>query len=256
MNPSAHNTVPQIHAVSWPFSSSNSNGKEKDWESGFHYYGARYYWSEVLTGWLSVDPMMDKYPGISPYAYCIWNPIFLVDPDGSFPIQEHFSMVWKESKGLGINFSDRMNLCYGASIQSDLFHYKRTMVHLDGFNQSGPNNPADLQSAYNNAIGDYSHFISQGDYRNAGEALHTIADFYAHSNYIEKYAEYAEKNNLSSDINDIPTFSEAQKDENLMFFLNGQLKTGIFPDDKNNLENSHKGMTKDRPKSAKVRCLC
>ena len=26
-------------------------GKEKDWESGFHYYGARYYWSEVLTGW-------------------------------------------------------------------------------------------------------------------------------------------------------------------------------------------------------------
>jgi hypothetical protein len=26
------------------------NGKEKDYESGFHYYGARYYWSEVLTG--------------------------------------------------------------------------------------------------------------------------------------------------------------------------------------------------------------
>ena len=61
---------------------SNFNGKEKDYESGFHYYGARYYWSEVLTGWLSVDPMMDKYPGISPYAYCAWNPVKLVDPDG------------------------------------------------------------------------------------------------------------------------------------------------------------------------------
>lgn len=58
------------------------NGKEKDYESGFHYYGARYYWNEVLTGWLSVDPMMDKYPNISPYAYCAWNPIKLVDPDG------------------------------------------------------------------------------------------------------------------------------------------------------------------------------
>jgi len=58
------------------------NGKEKDWESGFHYYGARYYWSEVLTGWLSVDPKADKYPGISPYAYCGWNPVKLVDPDG------------------------------------------------------------------------------------------------------------------------------------------------------------------------------
>ena len=58
------------------------NGKEKDHESGFHYYGARYYWSEVLTGWLSVDPMMDKYPSISPYNYCMWNPVKLIDPDG------------------------------------------------------------------------------------------------------------------------------------------------------------------------------
>lgn len=58
------------------------NGKEKDHESGFHYYGARYYWSEVLTGWLSVDPMLDNYPSISPYAYCAWNPVKLVDPDG------------------------------------------------------------------------------------------------------------------------------------------------------------------------------
>ncbi len=58
------------------------NGKEKDYESGFHYYGARYYWSELLTSWLSVDPMADKYPNISPYAYCAWNPVKLVDPDG------------------------------------------------------------------------------------------------------------------------------------------------------------------------------
>lgn len=48
----------------------------------FHYYGARYYWSEVMTGWLSVDPMMDKYPSINPYAYCAWNPVKLVDPNG------------------------------------------------------------------------------------------------------------------------------------------------------------------------------
>ncbi len=58
------------------------NGKEKDYESGFHYYGARYYWSELLTGWLSVDPMVDKYPNISPYNYCMWNPINVVDPNG------------------------------------------------------------------------------------------------------------------------------------------------------------------------------
>ena len=36
-----------------------------------------------MTMWLSVDPMADKYPSISPYAYCAWNPVKLVDPDGN-----------------------------------------------------------------------------------------------------------------------------------------------------------------------------
>ncbi|MEI6697267.1 MAG: hypothetical protein WCO13_14530 [Bacteroidota bacterium] len=31
---------------------------------------------------LSVDPLSDKYPSISPYAYCIWNPVKFVDPNG------------------------------------------------------------------------------------------------------------------------------------------------------------------------------
>lgn len=35
-----------------------------------------------MAGWLSVDPMSDKYQSISPYAYCVWNPVRLVDPDG------------------------------------------------------------------------------------------------------------------------------------------------------------------------------
>ena len=26
--------------------------------------------------------LADKYPGLSPYAYCGWNPVKLVDPDG------------------------------------------------------------------------------------------------------------------------------------------------------------------------------
>ena len=42
---------------------------------------ARYYNSD-LSIWLSVDPLADKYPNLSPYTYCADNPVKLVDPDG------------------------------------------------------------------------------------------------------------------------------------------------------------------------------
>jgi RHS repeat-associated protein len=57
-------------------------GKEKDSETGFYYFGARYYDPSISGLFLSVDPMSDKYPSISPYAYCAWNPVKLVDPEG------------------------------------------------------------------------------------------------------------------------------------------------------------------------------
>ena len=77
-----------------------STGKELDAETGYSYFGARYYAPTSLATWLSVDPMSDKYPSISPYAYCAWtrptgghehllikfdlvnNPLRIVDPNG------------------------------------------------------------------------------------------------------------------------------------------------------------------------------
>ena len=56
-------------------------GKERDAETGYDYFGARYY-SSSLGIWLSVDPMSDKYPSLSPYVYCADNPMRLVDPKG------------------------------------------------------------------------------------------------------------------------------------------------------------------------------
>ena len=57
------------------------SAKERDSETGLSYFGARYYSSD-LSIWLSVDPMSDKYPSLSPYVYCADNPVKLVDPNG------------------------------------------------------------------------------------------------------------------------------------------------------------------------------
>ena len=68
------------------------SAKERDTETGLSYFDARYYSSD-LSIWLSVDPMSDKYPSLSPYVYCADNPVRLVDPNG-----EDYVVVVDEKK--------------------------------------------------------------------------------------------------------------------------------------------------------------
>ena len=70
-----HSSLITVH------SSHTFSAKERDAETGLSYFGARYY-SVDLSIWLSVDPMSDKYPSLSPYVYCADNPVRLVDPNG------------------------------------------------------------------------------------------------------------------------------------------------------------------------------
>ena len=57
-------------------------GKERDAESGYDYFGARFL-STQLGIWITPDPLLDKYIFASPYMYCNGNPIKYVDPDGN-----------------------------------------------------------------------------------------------------------------------------------------------------------------------------
>jgi len=85
------------------------NGKELDAETGYYYYGARYYNPRVSL-WLNVDPLADYNPfyndqayidgehngGIynsfnnNPYIYCYQNSVILVDPDGKQTLPQLF----------------------------------------------------------------------------------------------------------------------------------------------------------------------
>ncbi len=56
-------------------------GKERDAETGYDYIEQRYYWNSG-SFWPRVDPLVDKYLNLSPYAYCHGNPLKYVDPDG------------------------------------------------------------------------------------------------------------------------------------------------------------------------------
>ncbi len=56
-------------------------GKERDGESGYDYFGARYYDARIGR-WLSVDPQWNPLASTSPYTYALNNPLIIVDPDG------------------------------------------------------------------------------------------------------------------------------------------------------------------------------
>ena len=58
-------------------------GKERDEESGFEYYGARYY-APWLGRWVAADPS-GLVAGVNRFSYCHSRPLVLLDPDGKQP---------------------------------------------------------------------------------------------------------------------------------------------------------------------------
>lgn len=98
-------------------------------------------------------------------------------------------------------------------------------IHLDNINGF-----ESLRELYTHAMRNYSANMDRGDYIAAGRNLHTIADFYSYSNYIELYGQYAAENGLSMSIKDIPSFSEIMNNEHFEKYVSehGGMRTGTF----------------------------
>ena len=60
-------------------------GKELGNETGLYDFSARFLQTS-LGRFTTIDPLAEKYPSVSPYAYCNGNPVNFVDPDGMNPV--------------------------------------------------------------------------------------------------------------------------------------------------------------------------
>ncbi|MBX7046522.1 MAG: RHS repeat-associated core domain-containing protein [Ignavibacteria bacterium] len=67
-------------------------GKERDNETGYDYFGARYYDARIGR-WGGVEPKYDKYVGFSPYNYSLNNPIIFTDAKGTDPTRNYLGTL-------------------------------------------------------------------------------------------------------------------------------------------------------------------
>ena len=151
---SAGNPVQHLHYLPWGEDYVNQrlndfdgvrytfSAKEKDSETGLSYFGSRYYSSD-LSIWLSVDPMSDKYPSLSPYVYCADNSVKLVDPNGEeIWIVGEDGNQYKYNNGNGApNMSERFASYFGRINYAYKDRYLLTAtIRRDGSSKFGADN--------------------------------------------------------------------------------------------------------------------
>jgi RHS repeat-associated protein len=127
------------------------NAKELDEETGLYYYGARYF-DPRTSIFESVDPMANKYPGLSSYAYTRDNPINYNDPDG----RDGVKVVDKDKKTLTV--TAHYDVQSGPRTYGD-GHKLRTMK---GYSAK---EIAKMQEKYNKYLNKLNLTVSEGEYQ-------------------------------------------------------------------------------------------
>lgn len=110
------------------------NGKELDRHSGLDWYdyGARWYNG---ISWMTPDPLAEKYYDISPYVYCLGNPVKFIDPDGRKVV------IWyKDTKGTyksfefsGLNNQKTIKIPQNQFVKDFITTYSRFFTLFNNF---------------------------------------------------------------------------------------------------------------------------
>ncbi|TDM00073.1 MAG: hypothetical protein C4K58_02170 [Flavobacteriaceae bacterium] len=228
-----------------------------------------YTYDSKIWSWLSVDPLAEKQPDVSPYAYVNNNPVRYIDPDGRFLFDVHNRILTNAINMMKTSFSKDIlagmgynNKIYrGGIVFPDLrgvgpFSGKYDKHdHFDSMNKDQiATNFNRIGSEANMLIKQFkSGLISENDFGfGIGEQVHAIQDFYSHSNFVELFEE------AGGDINGfIPTYEEVMNGNNyskLKDLINsGRLFTGEY-DEENHKRGpgSHQVMNKDQGKGSSL----
>ncbi len=136
------------------------NAKELDEETGLYYYGARYY-DPRISLWLSTDPLQEKYPNVSTYAYCALNPVKFIDPTGmeGEPVHHEFLItvgiqIYDFAKNKGASINGALLVLAQASIESG--YGKSALEHKD-YNLFGVMGKPSKRSTSHGSVKDYSN---------------------------------------------------------------------------------------------------
>jgi RHS repeat-associated protein len=131
-------------------------GKEKD-ESGLHYFGARYYDSD-LGKFTSVDPVAEN----EPYSYVRNNPMMFVDPDG----------MDEEIFFRGVGNTDYLLTARTPSATSLYTDLMQVFDHVTGNTDSSPFISVSSSAKRASVYGERIHLFSESNIEN-GRVLRT-----------------------------------------------------------------------------------
>ena len=147
------------------------NGKELDTKKGLNWYdyGARMY-DAALGRWHVVDPLAEKYYSVSPYNYCMNNPVNAIDSNGEkivfvngflgFGSPTGGSAYWGGTnssfvRGTQAFLQDKST--YFANIEYNYWRSSTFLRNLDGYNYA-KENYSQLINGMNSK--DVFHFVS------------------------------------------------------------------------------------------------